>query len=110
MFWSTAAPTAPAQQDSGLAPYMKPQTVVALTDGRLINLTCMGDGGPTAIIESGWGVLSASWRDIQPRLAKFVRVCALDRAGYAFSDPGPPPRDSAAAVSGTFAKPCVQQA
>jgi pimeloyl-ACP methyl ester carboxylesterase len=59
----------------------------------------MGKGGPTTILESGWGTPSTSWHEIQPRLAKVTRVCVFDRAGYGFSDPGLLPRDSAAAVA-----------
>ena len=93
--WSTPVAAAP----SNLQPYLKPQTLVVLPDGRRANFTCMGQGAPTAILESGWGVPDTSWRDIQPELAKITRVCTFDRAGYGFSDPGPMPRDSAASVA-----------
>ncbi len=56
----------------------------------------MGAGSPTVILESGFGVGSLAWGRAQGRIAQVTRVCAYDRAGYGFSDPGPLPRDGAA--------------
>ena len=93
----TSASALSAEAD--LQVYLRPQIVAWLPDGRRVNFTCMGKGGPTTILESGWGTPSTSWHEIQPRLAKVTRVCVFDRAGYGFSDPGLLPRDSAAAVA-----------
>jgi pimeloyl-ACP methyl ester carboxylesterase len=79
--------------------YLKPQTVAVLPDGRKLNFYCQGQGSPTAILESGWGTPSFTWSRVQAQFARTTRVCALDRAGYGFSDPGPLPRDSAAGVA-----------
>ena len=38
-------------------------------------------------------MMSADWGWIQPEVAKHARVCAYDRAGMGWSEPGPPPRD-----------------
>jgi len=38
-------------------------------------------------------MMSADWGWIQPQVAKHTRVCAYDRAGMGWSEPGPPPRD-----------------
>jgi pimeloyl-ACP methyl ester carboxylesterase len=38
--------------------------------------------------------MSADWGWIQPEIAKKTRVCAYDRAGMGWSDPGPQPRDA----------------
>jgi pimeloyl-ACP methyl ester carboxylesterase len=40
-----------------------------------------------------------SWREVQPSIAKFARVCSFDRAGMGFSSPGPLPRDARAMVA-----------
>ncbi len=63
--------------------------------GYRLHLHCLGHGGPAVILESGLGSDSTAWALVQPELAKFTRVCAYDRAGYAWSDPGPLPRTSA---------------
>ncbi|MBL8555002.1 MAG: alpha/beta hydrolase [Phenylobacterium sp.] len=73
-----------------------PGTLVPLEDGRRINLRCVGRGSPTVILESGFSAYSRAWTKVQPALARTTRVCAYDRAGYGFSDPGPLPRDGAA--------------
>jgi pimeloyl-ACP methyl ester carboxylesterase len=57
-----------------------------------LNLNCTGSGNPTVVLESGGGMSSIGWINIQPEIAKFARVCSYDRAGYAWSEPGPKPR------------------
>jgi pimeloyl-ACP methyl ester carboxylesterase len=37
--------------------------------------------------------MSADWANVQPEVAKITRVCAYDRAGTGWSEPGPEPRD-----------------
>jgi pimeloyl-ACP methyl ester carboxylesterase len=61
-----------------------------------MNLVCSGAGSPTVLLEPGFGATAAAWYKVQPALAKVTRVCAYDRAGSGFSDPGPLPRDGAA--------------
>jgi pimeloyl-ACP methyl ester carboxylesterase len=77
-------------------PYARPGRLVALPDGRHLNMRCTGRGSPTVLLESGWGGNSGGWYKVQPALARTTRVCSYDRAGYGFSDPGPLPRDGAA--------------
>src|ERR1700677_4013035 len=79
--------------------YLKPQTLAVLPDGRKVHFFCVGEGGPVAILESGWGTPTLGWRRIQGEFAKTTRVCVFDRPGYGFSDPGPLPRDSASGVA-----------
>jgi pimeloyl-ACP methyl ester carboxylesterase len=38
------------------------------------------------------GGSSTDWGFVQPEVARFTRVCAYDRAGIGYSDPGPSPR------------------
>ncbi len=83
-------------------PYAKPQRLVALPDGRWMNLYCLGKGAPTVILDSDIGGGAADWAKVHKELSRSTRVCAYDRAGYGFSDPGPLPRESAA-VAGDLA-------
>jgi pimeloyl-ACP methyl ester carboxylesterase len=57
--------------------------------GRQLHLNCAGTGSPAVIIESGGGGFSVEWALVQPAIAKQTRICAYDRAGYAWSDHGP---------------------
>lgn len=57
--------------------------------GRRLHLYCAGQGSPTVILEAGAGSFSIDWSLVQPDIAKTVRVCSYDRAGYGWSDPGP---------------------
>jgi pimeloyl-ACP methyl ester carboxylesterase len=57
--------------------------------GRRLHLNCTGTGSPTVVAESGSGAFSIDWALVQPQVAKFTRFCSYDRAGYAWSDPGP---------------------
>jgi formylglycine-generating enzyme required for sulfatase activity len=54
----------------------------------------MGSGSPTVVLDSGWEDWAPAWAIVQPRVAKFTRACAYDRAGAGFSDAGPMPRTS----------------
>ena len=74
----------------------RPGEIVQLADGRKLNFRCAGRGAPTVLLESGFGADSRAWSKVQPTVAETTRVCAYDRAGYGFSDPGPLPRDGAA--------------
>jgi pimeloyl-ACP methyl ester carboxylesterase len=73
-----------------------PGTLAVLPDRRRIDFVCTGQGSPTVLLESGFGAGASAWGRVQPRIAAKTRVCAYDRAGVGFSDPGPMPRDGAA--------------
>ncbi|WP_293378229.1 alpha/beta hydrolase [Phenylobacterium sp.] len=77
-------------------PYARPGQLVSLPDHRKLNFRCAGRGAPTVLLESGYNAGSNAWGKVVPRIAPVTRVCAYDRAGYGFSDPGPMPRDGAA--------------
>jgi hypothetical protein len=62
--------------------------------GRKLNLSCAGEGSPTAILESDFAVAGLTWAGIQREIAPFTRACWYDRAGYGASDPGPFPNHS----------------
>jgi pimeloyl-ACP methyl ester carboxylesterase len=60
--------------------------------GHLIHINCAGSGGPTVVMEAGAGDFSFDWGLVQAKAAKYARSCSYDRAGYAWSEPGPTPR------------------
>ena len=64
--------------------------------GHKLHIVCRGEktaGQPTVILEAGAGAWSIHWHAIQRQAAQLARVCAYDRAGFGWSDAGPPPRD-----------------
>jgi pimeloyl-ACP methyl ester carboxylesterase len=78
-------------EDQRILPYVEPGQLVDI-GGRRINLHCTGAGGPTVILMAGLFSWSVVWYKTQPVIAQKTRVCAFDRAGYGFSDPGPRPQ------------------
>ena len=68
-----------------------PKPVGQLIDigGRRLHFHCTGDGSPTVIVENGGAAFSFDWELVQQQVAQFTRICTYDRAGYAWSDPGP---------------------
>jgi pimeloyl-ACP methyl ester carboxylesterase len=81
-----------AQAAPGDEIYSKPGQLVDAGDGARLNLYCTGSGSPAVILESGFEDWAPAWATVQPRIAKFARVCSYDRAGTGFSEPGPLPR------------------
>ncbi len=73
----------------GASPPTKPPGRLISLGGRRLHLVCKGTGSPTVILESGAGEFSLDWALAQPSIAKVTRVCAYDRAGYAWSDMSP---------------------
>jgi Predicted hydrolases or acyltransferases (alpha/beta hydrolase superfamily) len=70
----------------------KPPGQLVDIGGYQLHIFCQGTGAPTVIFDSGLGGFSLEWFPVQRLLAGKVMVCAYDRAGYAWSDPGPVPR------------------
>jgi pimeloyl-ACP methyl ester carboxylesterase len=60
--------------------------------GRKLHVYCTGRGEPTVVVENGLDDFSFDWTLVQSRVSHFTRICTYDRAGYAWSDPGPKPR------------------
>jgi pimeloyl-ACP methyl ester carboxylesterase len=83
-----------ARVSEEITPYVKPQLVVPIEEGRTINLVCMGHGSPTVVLTPGLGGWSWVWYRIQGPLSRRTRVCAWDPAGHGFSSPSPEPQDS----------------
>src|SRR5579871_6778335 len=69
-----AAP--PPAKVSEVSPYLKPQVVVPIAEGRTINLVCLGHGSPTVVLTAGLGGWSWVWYRIQNELSRKTRVCA----------------------------------
>jgi pimeloyl-ACP methyl ester carboxylesterase len=71
--------------------------------GYRLHLYCTGPpsraGAPTVILEGMSGGSVPHWAWVQPALARQVRVCSYDRAGYGWSDLGTGPRDLARAAA-----------
>jgi pimeloyl-ACP methyl ester carboxylesterase len=67
--------------------------------GRSMNISCLGTGSPTVLLESDVAVAGYSWLQAQRQIAKFARACWYDRAGYGWSDPGPFPNHSDSVAS-----------
>jgi pimeloyl-ACP methyl ester carboxylesterase len=63
-------------------------------NGHLMHINCAGEGSPTVILEAANGGMSAHWAQVQQQVAQTTRVCAYDRAGLGWSEPGPEPRDA----------------
>ena len=77
----------------------RPEKIPPAAPGQLIDiggyrlhLISNGKGRPAVVLIAGAGDFSFDWSLVQPQVAKFTRVCAYDRAGEAWSDPGPMPR------------------
>src|ERR671917_686251 len=71
-----------------------PPSEMVNVNGHLMHINCMGEGGPTVILEAANLGMSAHWVRVQQQLAQTTRVCAYDRAGMGWSEPGPEPRDA----------------
>jgi pimeloyl-ACP methyl ester carboxylesterase len=68
-----------------------PARVGKLVDlgGRRLHAIISGKGSPAVVVENGSGAFSIDWALVQSEVAKFTQICTYDRAGSAWSDPGP---------------------
>jgi pimeloyl-ACP methyl ester carboxylesterase len=64
-----------------------------------LHLWIMGEEEPTVVLEAGIGASSLSWRLLHAAVARFARVCAYDRAGLGWSQPGPAGRSGRRSVA-----------
>src|SRR5690349_6593911 len=71
-----------------------PQGILVDAGGHKLNLNIQGNGSPTIIFENGSGDFSFIWNLVQPEVARFTKTVSYNRAGYAWSEPGPTPRTS----------------
>lgn len=56
---------------------------------RSLWLTCVGQGQPVVVLEAGHTDASATWEQLQARVARVTRVCSYDRVGRGRSSPAP---------------------
>jgi pimeloyl-ACP methyl ester carboxylesterase len=66
--------------------------------GHKLHLDCRGQGGPTVVLFSGLGEISASWARITDHVSSTTRVCAYDRAGQGWSEDAAGPQDGITAA------------
>lgn len=78
--------TSLAAQSLDSRQYLPPGELVDV-GGRRLHLNCTGQGDPTVVIIPA--TFSFDWNLVQPEASKFARTCTYDRAGFAWSDPGP---------------------
>src|SRR4028119_2002810 len=57
--------------------------------GYRLAIHCIGEGGPTVVLETGLGAPSEYWAPGQQEIAGLTRVCLFDRAGRGKSAPAP---------------------
>ena len=62
--------------------------------GYNIHLYTTGSGGPSVILDAGMGCNALGWSLVQPKVAEFTQVTAVDRAGNGWSDESPLERTS----------------
>ena len=77
---------------SGDAKRYPPPGQLVDVGGHRLHLYCVGQGSPTVVLDAGLGAFSLDWGAVQPQIATSTRVCAYDRAGLGWSEPGPLPR------------------
>lgn len=77
---------------AGNASKPKPSGKMVDLGGHRLHVNCSGKGSPTVVVENGLGDFSFDWILVQTRVSRFTRICTYDRAGYAWSEPGPKPR------------------
>ena len=99
LYSSWAWSSEPAALEKTPDEYAAPGTLVRISEQRSLNMRCSGSGPATAILEAGTNSDSTTWFRVQSLLAKKMRACSYDRAGYGFSDEGPMPRGLGADVS-----------
>ncbi len=87
-----ATGTARAQGDGSRVQAPLPPGKMVDAGGHRLHLYCTGHGSPTVVVETGSGDFSFDWSLVQPAVSRFARICTYDRAGYAWSEPGPVPR------------------
>jgi len=83
-----AFPGASGAESDGEGDWPRPPGRLLDIGGHRMHIHCLGEGGPTVVFDSGLGGMSLEWREVQRLLAPRFRVCAYDRSGHGWSDPG----------------------
>jgi pimeloyl-ACP methyl ester carboxylesterase len=90
-----------------LGPVVEPVDIVLIAmpgqlidvGGHRLHINCTGTGGPTVVLEAGFGNDSSIWAWIAPEVARDTRVCVYDRAGQGWSEPAAGPQDGVAVAN-----------
>lgn len=80
------------------AQYAPPASDLVQVDGRIVHIECMGSGPRSFLLDAGAGAGVFEWFRLMPLLARVGRVCAFERPGLGWSDPGPGEHDALAAA------------
>jgi len=72
--------------------HISPTGTLIDAGGHQLHLNIQGKGSPAVLFENGSGDFSFIWSLVQPGVAKYTETVSYDRAGYAWSEPGPMPR------------------
>lgn len=91
IFWGATLLTPIALTAQSPAPEPAPLGKMVDLGGCRIHLYCTGSGKQTVVLSPGGGDFSFVWYLVQQKLQSSTRVCSYDRAGSAWSDPGPQP-------------------
>lgn len=62
-----------------IALYPPPGRMIAV-DGRRLHIRCLGQGGPTVVLEAGGGNPALLAFPVQDRVARFARVCSRSKS------------------------------
>lgn len=97
----TPPPTAAATATPPLPTALEAGARIDIGGGRAMFLQCTAAvaGAPAVLLEAGLAADHSAWAQVQQGAAPFARICSYDRAGRGASDPGPAPRDAAAAAA-----------
>jgi pimeloyl-ACP methyl ester carboxylesterase len=55
--------------------------------GERVHIRCVGQGGTTVLLMSGFGTGAEGWAAVEPAIAARARVCSYERPGTGTSDP-----------------------
>jgi pimeloyl-ACP methyl ester carboxylesterase len=66
--------------------------------GFRLHVHALGEGRPVVVFDAALAGSSISWTLVHEPVSAFARACAYDRAGFAWSDPGPMPRTAGRAA------------
>jgi pimeloyl-ACP methyl ester carboxylesterase len=69
--------------------FPKPPGRLIDVGGYRLHAQIAGQGAPVVVMDSGLTGNSIAYAAVLPRVARFTRGCAFDRAGYPWSDPAP---------------------
>lgn len=73
---------------SGVVEDMQPPGRMVNIGTHSLHIYCEGEGSPTVVLEAGGFGLAADWGSVFEQAQGITRICAYDRAGLGWSEPG----------------------